>query len=152
MEKTLSVAAIKDGTVIDHITAGYALPIIRLLHLVREQRRVTVGLNLVSKRMGNKDLIKVENRQISADEANQIAIFSPHATISIIANFQVTKKFTVSLPESITGVVPCPNPACITNHEPMSTRFYPSSLKHTVQLRCAYCEKVFAREEIGLNS
>lgn len=149
MEKTLSVAAINNGTVIDHITAGYALTIIRLLELPQSGKRVTIGLNLESDRLGKKDLIKVEGREISEDEINHIAIFSPFATINIIRDFSVIKKFSVTLPTSVVGVVACPNPVCVTNHEPEVSRFSLIQTNTTVLLHCSYCEKTFTREEVS---
>lgn len=145
---TLSVAAIKNGTVIDHITAGHALRIVRLLNLSGQGNTVTVGLNLPSRQLTQKDLIKVENRELTPNEANEIAILSPHATINIIKNYTVTKKFSVTLPGMIEGVIVCPNPACITNHEKMPTKFRVEANKKMVQVRCQYCEKSFRESDI----
>ena len=94
MEKELSVSAIENGTVIDHIPAGQGMRIVRLLKLADHKKKVTLGLNLPSKSLGYKDLIKVEGREISVEEANQIALFAPKASINIIRNFQIQKKFS----------------------------------------------------------
>lgn len=148
MQKTLSVSAIEHGTVIDHITAGSALEIIRLLRLPEKDRRVTVGLNLPSKAMRRKDLIKVEGHELSPDDANRVALFAPEATINIIKKYAVQKKFSVKIPERIDGVVVCPNAACITNHESMTTSFLIHPFKKELRLACRYCEKLFPRDEI----
>jgi len=149
MEKTLSVAAIENGTVIDHIDAQYALTIIRLLNLPGGKKLVTVGLNLPSQNMGRKDIIKVEGREITEKEANKIAILSPTATINIIKNYVVEKKFPVALPETIEYVVICPNRMCITNNERMmDTKFHVSHNGEEVRLKCHYCEKGFSQTEI----
>lgn len=147
-EKTLSVSAIKEGTVIDHIRPQQALKIIRLLRLNDHENRVTVGLNLKSRSMGLKDLIKIENVFLTELQASQIAIFSPKATVVVIQNYQVARKFLVSLPETISHVLACPNSRCVTNTEPFSTLFIVEENNHHVLLRCKYCEKLFSRDEM----
>ncbi|HSX26718.1 MAG TPA: aspartate carbamoyltransferase regulatory subunit [Chlamydiales bacterium] len=145
-EKTLSVSAIKEGTVIDHIQAGQALKIIRLLRA--EEKRVTMGLNLKSQSMGLKDIIKIENVFLTESQAGQIAIFSPSATVNVIENYQVAKKFNVKLPEAITGALACPSPRCITNGEKIPTLFTVEENNSHVTLFCKYCEKFFSRDEM----
>jgi aspartate carbamoyltransferase regulatory subunit len=146
--KQLLVSAIKNGTVIDHIAAGSALKIIRLLNLAAHNKIVTVGLNLPSKAMGYKDIIKVEDRIITDEEINRIAILAPHASINIIKNYQVDKKITVKLPKVIDYVVVCPNLKCITNHEEISTKFKVIEDHDHLKLQCHYCEKMYKQEEI----
>ncbi|MEK7084262.1 MAG: aspartate carbamoyltransferase regulatory subunit [Patescibacteria group bacterium] len=148
MNKTLSVSAIENGTVIDHITAGNALKIIRLLRLPEKDRQVTVGLNLKSHAMGRKDLIKVEDHEVTEEEAGRIAILTPRATINIIKKFAVKKKFIVQIPERIDRVLVCPNHTCITNHEKMSTSFLIHPFKKEFHLACRYCERIFLKDEI----
>lgn len=144
--KTLSVSAIQNGTVIDHIPAGQALRIIRLLHALAEKNQVTIGLNLPSKRLHFKDLIKIENRVLNENEANEITVFAPEATINIIENFEVAKKISTRLPESIVGVLACPNRICITHTEPVKSYFYIVEYKKHMYLTCKYCEKQFPRD------
>ncbi|KKP59601.1 MAG: Aspartate carbamoyltransferase regulatory chain [Candidatus Magasanikbacteria bacterium GW2011_GWC2_34_16] len=144
----LLVTAIKDGTVIDHITAAHALKIIRLLNLADHNKRVTVGLNLPSKTMGLKDLIKVEGRELTEEEIKRVAILAPEATINIIKNYQIAKKFHAEIPDVIEYVVVCPNPICITNNENMDSKFIVKKEKNNIKLKCWYCEKTFPQEEI----
>ncbi len=144
----LQVAAIKNGTVIDHISGGSALKIIRLLNLPKDKTQVTVGLNLPSKQMGVKDLIKVENRTLTPDEANRVALFAPSASINIIEKYRIVKKFTVAMPKQIHGIVVCPGAKCITNHEPMESRFKVETMNGAVSLRCDYCDTVFLRDDV----
>ncbi len=146
MSTTLSVAAIQKGTVIDHIPAGQGMRIVRLLKLDSRRHQVTLGLNLPSKTMGYKDLIKVEGREITESEAQQIAIFAPKATLNIIRAFELTKKFTVSLPKKVEKILRCPNERCITNHEHAVTRFSVQKPARGVQLTCYYCQKSFAHD------
>ncbi|TAN33263.1 aspartate carbamoyltransferase regulatory subunit [Patescibacteria group bacterium] len=147
-EKKLLVNAIKNGTVIDHITAGSALKIIRILNLASHEKVVTVGLNLPSKSMGRKDLIKVAERELSPDEVSSVAILAPQASINIVKNYEIVKKFKIKLPEKIESVVVCPNPKCITNHEPMASVFFILPNGKHIKLRCKYCEKVFGHDDI----
>lgn len=120
--------------------------IVRLLKLAGHHNQVTLGLNLPSQTMGYKDLIKVEGREVTEDEANQIAVFAPKATLNIIRDFQLVKKFHVALPERVKKVLRCPNGRCITNHEMMPTRFEVLKFARSVQLKCYYCDKSFAHD------
>ncbi len=147
-KNTLAVQAIKHGTVIDHITAGLALKIIRFLNLAAHEKLVTVGLNLPSRLMKKKDLIKVAGLEISPEQANEVALLSPNATVNIIRDYAVAKKYSLKLPEVITHLLVCPNPTCITNHERMDTRFGCEKVGKGVTVRCHYCERIFTLAEI----
>lgn len=147
-EKKLLVNAIKNGTVIDHITAGSALKIIRILNLAEHDSLVTLGLNLPSASMKHKDLIKAAERELTPEEVNRVAILAPQATINIVKNYEIVKKFKIKLPEKIESVVICPNPKCITNHEPMASEFFVLPNGKHIKMRCKYCEKVFVNEDI----
>lgn len=148
MGKTVSVAAIKDGTVIDHIPAGQALKILYLLQLSEQHVKVTVGLYLSSSSMGHKAIIKIEDRFLSEKESHDIAVFAPNATINIIKNYKVASKITAKLPTTVKRILICPNPRCITKQEDVETLFMIEEFKHKVHLRCFYCEKCFERDEI----
>jgi aspartate carbamoyltransferase regulatory subunit len=141
--KTLMVSAIQHGTVIDHIPPGKATDIVRLLKIPRNGHRVTVGMNLDSRAMGKKDLVKIEGLFLSPEEASQVALVAPDATVNIIKNFSLAKKFTVTLPETVERMLFCPNPTCITNHERMATAFTVRKFKKEILLTCRYCEKTF---------
>ncbi len=151
-----SVSAICHGTVIDHIAAGQALRLVTLLKLASSGHRVTLGLNLKSCTLGCKDLIKVEDWELSEQEADQMAVFAPQATVSIIRNYEVTSKHVVIMPKTIFNVLACPNKNCITQIEKVATCFYTqgSSMKGTSvssskrELKCHYCEKIFALQDI----
>lgn len=152
MTKTLSVSAIKNGTVIDHIPAGQALRIMKLLRVLDSKKnKVTLGLNLPSKLIGLKDLIKIENRFLTNDEANEIVIFAPAATINIINDFEVTQKINTHLPNAITNVFICPNPVCITHNEPINSHFIIEEEGKRIKLTCHYCEKAFDRDQVKVN-
>ena len=146
MTKTVSVSAIKEGTVIDHIPPGQAVNIIQMLGLTDNNHQMTVGLNLKGKIL--KDLIKIEDRTLSEFEANEIAVLAPGATISLIKNYAVSKKAKVSLPDDIKGILVCPNSNCITHSEPVKTVFDLQHQKGAIRLTCRYCEKAFERDDI----
>ncbi len=144
----LSVTAIKNGTVIDHIPQGQALRIVHLLSLLKRKFKIMTGMNLVSKRLGTKDLIKIENYILTESEANEVVIFAPVATINIIENFKVTKKINTHLPPSIKSVFICPNLACITHDEAVESNFDISEEGKQITLTCHYCEKTFNRDQV----
>jgi aspartate carbamoyltransferase regulatory subunit len=146
--KTLSVSAIKNGTVIDHIRSGHALRVIHLFRLLDDKNKVTVGLNLPSKRLGMKDLIKVENRVLSQEEANEIAIFAEEVTINIVKDFEVIEKIATKLPPKIVNVFLCPNLNCITHNESAESIFYVDEQGKQVKLTCHFCEKSFDRDQV----
>ncbi|WP_413111159.1 aspartate carbamoyltransferase regulatory subunit [Thaumasiovibrio sp. DFM-14] len=145
-ENQLQVEAIKNGTVIDHIPANVGIKVLNLFDITCSSKRVTIGLNLPSSALGHKDLIKIENVFVSEEQANQLALYAPSATVNQIENYEVVKKLTLSLPKRITKVFACPNSNCITHGEPVQSHFAIKQKAHEVQLKCHYCEKVFSRE------
>lgn len=149
-KKALLVAEIQSGTIIDHIPAGRAVKIIDLLLPPSAKNELTIGLNLASSKMSTKDIIKIHHRELSEEEANQVAIFASSATISIIRDHQLVKKFKVKIPETVSlSALRCLNPSCITNHEPMRTFFRVIKQKDGIKLHCEYCEKTFSQNEIN---
>jgi len=148
-EKELQVKALKNGTVIDHIPSDQLFKVVSLLQLDKVSNQVTIGNNLNSKLLGKKGIIKIANRYYADEEISRIALIAPFAKINIIKDFEVVEKNQLSLPDSFTGIVKCPNPKCITNNEPMKTRYEVIS-KNPIILRCPYCEQEIRQEEIQL--
>ena len=122
----LMVAAIENGTVLDHIPSNKLFQVVRLLHLEQLKSAVMVGYNLPSSKMGLKSIIKVNGKFFSDAELNTLSVVAPNVTLCIIKDYEVVEKKCVTLPQVITGIVKCANPKCITNNEPMPTRFYVS--------------------------
>ncbi|MFO0980514.1 MAG: aspartate carbamoyltransferase regulatory subunit [Planctomycetota bacterium] len=147
-EKSIKVSALKQGTVIDHLRRGSALRVIRLLG-ISSDGAVTIGLNLESHKYGTKELIKIENRELTQEEVSKIALLSPEATFSIIRSFEVVHKFRPELPDVVEGLVRCSNPSCITNADRIRTRFRVLR-SQPLRLRCHYCERAFNEEEVEL--
>ena len=151
-KEQLQVEAIKNGTVIDHIPAGQALNILKHFHILDNKDRVTVGFNLPSKANGHKDLIKVENVRITEEQANQLSIFAPNATVNIIEDYKVVNKRKIELPETVTAVFKCPNSNCISNVERTAvTNFKVINKNGKIQLKCRFCEKVFNKDIVTDN-
>ncbi|MEM0158344.1 MAG: aspartate carbamoyltransferase regulatory subunit [Thermoplasmataceae archaeon] len=149
MEQTLKISKIRDGTVIDHIPAGKALKVISILRIDEKfENSVSIGMRVPSKKLGSKDVIKVENRNLERFEVDKIAFVAPDATISIIKNYEITEKFQVELPATIIGIVKCYNPNCISNfREPVNSEFELVS-KRPVMIRCVYCDRKMNEREI----
>ncbi len=147
--KTLRVSKIKEGTVIDHITGGHALDVIKILGIKgRAEGVVTVAMNVPSKRHGTKDVVKVEGRELNPKEVDKIALLAPHATINIIRDYKVAEKERVKLPKVIRGIVKCANPACISNSsEPVQPTFYVEK-EDPLHLRCHYCGYIMEKQDV----
>lgn len=138
--EALMVAAIENGTVIDHIPSSKLFQVVRLLHLedVRNSS-VMVGYNLQSKKMGRKSIIKVSDKFFTDAELNTLSVVAPNVTLCIIKDYEVVEKKCVTLPHDIVGIVKCANPKCITNNEPMQTVFHVID-KQQGTIRCHYCD------------
>ncbi len=144
----LKVSAIENGTVIDHIPSKNVFQVIRILNLSEAEDLVLFGTNLDSRKMGKKGIVKVSNKFFKPDEINKIALVAPNATLIVIKKFQVIEKKKVEVPEVVEKIVKCFNPNCITNHEAISTLFSVID-KQDLKLRCHYCEKITARDNIA---
>ncbi len=136
----LVVEKIKEGTVVDHISAGAGG---RVLQILSAQYPISGAAALIinahSKRLGRKDIVKMEGIFVDEKTANRIAIIAPDATMNIIKGGKVAGKHKVVLPKRICGLLRCPNPNCITNSDLAETSFSPENGK----LRCHHCERVF---------
>ncbi len=137
-KKELAVAALQNGTVIDHIPSSMLFKAVKILGIESLQTHVTIGNNLSSSKLGTKGIIKVADVLFPQATLNRIALIAPTAKVNIIRDFEVVEKNRVTLPDNIVGIVKCGNPKCITNNEPMKTRF--EVIDHDdVTIRCHYC-------------
>jgi len=148
-DKQLSVSAIKDGTVIDHVPAQVLFKVVNILKLDRVDTMITIGNNLESKKFGKKGIIKLSSVFFRDDEINKISLVAPNAKLNIIRDYEVVEKKVVEIPDKIVGIVKCVNPKCITNNEAVITRFDVVS-KSEVKLRCHYCEKITDQDNIDI--
>lgn len=146
-KEELQVAALKDGTVIDHIPSAKLFTVVSLLRLEKMKSNITIGFNLDSKKLGKKGIIKIADKFFDDEEINRIAVVAPSVKLNIIRNYEVVEKKRVQLQDELKGIIRCANPNCITNNEPMPTLFHVID-KEKCQIRCHYCEKEQRREEI----
>jgi len=147
-KRDLKIQAIENGTVIDHITAGQALNVLRILGISSAFREtISFVMNAPGAR-GKKDVVKIEGKELSIEELNRIALISPKATINIIRDFKVIQKNDVVLPSYVEGVVRCTNLNCISNSsEPIKSKFSVlQSEEEGVSLHCLYCEHGISEE------
>lgn len=144
------VRKISDGIVIDHIPAGQALNVLRILGVKGEEGyKVAMAMNVESGKLGRKDIVKVEGRELAAEEVNKIALVAPDATVNIIKDYAVSKKAKVRLPDEIRGIVKCTNPNCVSNQprEPVTSAFEVAS-RSPVLLVCRYCGSYVTHEDV----
>jgi aspartate carbamoyltransferase regulatory subunit len=147
--KELQVAALENGTSIDHIPSDHLFKVVSLLGIESLKTRITIGYNLESKKMGTKGIIKIADKFFREDEINRISLIAPTVNLNIIRDYEVVEKKKVSLPDELKGLVKCNNPKCITNNEPMMTKFQVID-KQNVTLKCLYCETKIKKEDIEL--
>jgi aspartate carbamoyltransferase regulatory subunit len=140
MNKQLLVSALENGTVIDHIPCERTNDVVTLLKLNNVSSTVMIGINLESKKMGHKTIIKVANKFFSDDELNKLSVIAPDVTLCIIRDYEVVEKKQVRMPEELQDIIRCANPKCITNNEPMHTVFNVIDKQNGV-IKCNYCEK-----------
>ncbi len=138
-KKERLVAAIENGTVIDHIPAEKTYEVASILGLHNVSTVVTIGYNYASKKLGRKGIIKVEERYFTDEEISRLSVVAPNVVLSVIKNYEVVEKKTVRTPDELTGIIKCNNPQCVTNHEPMSTLFHFTDKARGI-IKCHYCE------------
>ena len=140
--KELVVSALENGTVLDHIPADNVYKALRILNLKGIENQITIGINLDSKQHGKKGIIKIADKFFEDDELNKLALLAPEATVNVIRDFKVVEKKKVELPKEITGIAKCMNPKCVTNHQPITTKFTVNVKGNETSLLCHYCEKI----------
>lgn len=138
-KKELQVAAIENGTVIDHIPADKTYQVVKLLNLHDLDVQVTIGYNLPSSKIGKKGIIKISDKFFTDEEISKLSVIAPKIILNLIRNYEVVEKKTVETPDELRGIVRCNNPKCITNNEPMQTFFTVSDKKAGI-LKCHYCD------------
>lgn len=149
IRKELQVAALCNGTAIDHIPSSVVFKVVSLLELEKLENPITIGNNLESKKMDSKGIIKIADKFFEEDVVNKIALVAPNVVLNIIKDYAVVEKKRVSLPQTIKGIVKCNNPKCITNNEPMQTYFKVVDAEK-IELRCHYCNLKIQKDDIIL--
>ena len=148
-KKELQVAAIENGTVIDHIPAEQTYEVAKLLNLQTLTEPVTIGYNLPSSKLGKKGIIKIADKYFTDEEINRLSVVAPKIVLNIIKNYEVVEKKTVETPDELHGIIKCNNPKCITNNEPMQTYFTVVDKAHGI-VKCHYCDKEQQLDDVKL--
>lgn len=146
-KRELQVAALENGTAIDHIPPEQLFKVASLLGLNEMENPITIGNNFQSKKMGRKGIIKIADKFFAEDEINRIALVAPNVILNIIRDYEVVEKKAVTLPEELVALVKCNNPKCITNNEPMNTRFDVID-RELGTIKCHYCERLINKKDI----
>ncbi len=132
------IGQIKDGIVIDHITAGKGMTLYNFLGLDKIDCQVALIKNADSVKMGKKDIIKID-RVIDLD-MDALGYLDPGATVNIIENSKIAKRAATTLPERVENVIKCKNPRCITTVEQELPHIFTLRDKENRVYRCLYCE------------
>ena len=148
-KKERLVAAIENGTVIDHIPAEKTYAVATLLGLQKLQTPVTIGYNYPSKKLGEKGIIKIEDKFFTDEEISRLSVVAPNVVLNVIRDYEVVEKKKVVTPDTLKGIVRCNNPKCITNNEPMNTIFHVID-KNSGIIKCHYCDKEQVISEVKL--
>ena len=143
------VAAIKNGTVIDHIPAEKTYQVVNLLQLETLETPVTIGYNYPSNKIGRKGIIKVSDKFFTDEEISRLSVVAQNVVLNIIHDYEVVEKKTVKTPDELRGIVKCNNPKCITNNEPTNTVFHVVNKEKGI-LKCHYCDKEQFIEKVEL--
>ena len=143
------VAAIKNGTVIDHIPAEKTYQVVNLLQLETLETPVTIGYNYPSNKIGRKGIIKVSDKFFTDEEISRLSVVAQNVVLNIIHDYEVVEKKTVKTPDELRGIVKCNNPKCITTNEPMNTVFHVVNKEKGI-LKCHYCDKEQFIEKVEL--
>ena len=143
-DRELRVSKIQNGTVIDHITGGQSLNVLAIVGIDGTGgESVSVAMNVPSDRLGKKDIVKVEGRELSQEEVDVLSLIAPAASINIVRDYEVVDKRRVTPPDRVVGVLECPNRNCIsTEDEPVESAF--AVLDDGV--RCEYCDTIIRQE------
>ena len=139
-KKERLVAAIENGTVIDHIPAEKTFQVVNLLELQKLSTPVTIGYNFTSSKVGCKGIIKVSDKFFTDNEISRLSVVAPNIILNIIRDYEVVEKKQVITPDELCGIVKCNNPKCVTKNEPMATIFNVVD-KAAGILKCHYCDK-----------
>ena len=146
--KELVVSALENGTILNHIPAENVYKALNLLNLKGVESQITIGINLASKIYGKKGIIKIADKYFEDDELNKLALIAPKATVNVIRNFNVVEKKTLVMPKEVVGIAKCRNPKCVTNHQPIKTKFSTIEGDNEISLLCHYCEKITKSKHI----
>lgn len=134
------VNSIERGIVIDHITAGTGNRILDYLKIDTKKNTVAFIMNATSRKHGRKDLIKIEN--VTDVDLTVLGLLDPNATVNVIENGRIVKKINLELPKTVTNVIKCKNPRCVTSVERNAPHIFHLMNAETREYRCEYCDEI----------
>ena len=134
------VNSIERGIVIDHITAGTGNRILDYLKIDTKKNTIAFIMNATSKKHGRKDLIKIEN--VTDVDLTVLGLLDPNATVNIIENGKIVKKINLELPKTVTNVIKCKNPRCVTSVERNAPHIFHLMDAQTREYHCEYCDEI----------
>ncbi|HEY5575869.1 MAG TPA: aspartate carbamoyltransferase regulatory subunit [Clostridiaceae bacterium] len=137
----LRINSIKNGIVIDHIGAGLGIKIFQYLGLDKADYTVALIMNVESKKLGKKDIIKIEN-ELDLDYT-VLGLIDPNITVDIIKENVIREKIKLSLPEKVENVMKCKNPRCITSVEKYIPNIFHLVDHSAGEYRCTYCDEIY---------
>jgi|SRR3989344_3301068 len=143
--KIIHITPIKEGTAIDHLKPGTALKILEVLNL--QDVAVTAAMNVESRKMGRKDIIFIDGKKLNERELNKVALIGKGGTLNEIRNGKIVAKKQLAYPDRAEGIIKCINPKCITNTEPLPTKFSISG--EPLSANCFYCQTRMKGNEIA---
>ena len=153
MSEMRRVTAICNGTVVDPIPAGRAIQVLRMLRLdIGRSNPISLVMNGPSAKLGRKDVLKIEDRELSLEELDRLALIAPAASISIIRNYSVAEKMQADLGEELVNIARCSFWNCITqnSHEPLPHKLRVANVD-PLEIRCSYCGRGQDMDEIVEN-
>lgn len=144
-KEKLVVEAIQNGTVIDHLPADNTLLVVELL--TNDDDCCFIGVNLTSNSKERKGIIKIQDKELSKNDLEILAAIAPSCTVNTIENYKIRDKKQPEAPEEVVDLFICGNENCITNNEPVVTRFKLYPEEHY----CCYCERLFPVQRLKIN-
>ena len=136
----MEVNEIDNGIVIDHLRAGTGLKVLSYLNVDTRSDRIALIMNATSNKIGRKDVIKFENL-LNVDLA-ALGLIDHEATVNYIENGEIVKKVKLALPDSVTNVIKCKNPRCVTSVEPEIPHVFLLVDPQSEEYRCKYCDEI----------
>lgn len=142
----LNIGGLTEGVVIDHIKAGGAMKIYNYLQMDKWDTQVAIIKNATSKKMGRKDIIKIEGH-IDVD-FDMLGVFDSNITFNIIKNSEIVEKRHVRMPDEVINILQCMNPRCITSIEQELPHIFRLADKDKMIYRCVYCEQKYKEKNL----
>jgi len=142
----MQIDSIDSGIVIDHIRAGFGLKVVDYLNIDTDNQTVAVIMNAASKKLGRKDIVKLENVTDLDIDVKALGLIAPGATVSVIQNHQKISKTHHDLPKRVKNIVKCKNPRCVTSIEAVPHIFH--KVNDSGMYRCEYCDHILRPNEL----